>query len=182
MSWTIDLSHSEINFKVRHMMISNVRGQFEQFSGSVNFDEANPVLTTVDIQVEISSINTNEEKRDAHLRSADFFDAENYPVMTFQSKKVEQVDENNARLIGDLNIRGVSREITLNVEYLGKAKSPWGTTSAGFTAAARINRKDWDLTWNVALETGGWLVGETIDIEIALELVEVAEPVMAVAA
>lgn len=182
MSWTIDLSHSEINFKVRHMMISNVRGQFEQFSGSVNFDEANPVLTTVDIQVEISSINTNEEKRDAHLRSADFFDAENHPVMTFQSKKVEQVDENNARLIGDLNIRGVSREITLNVEYLGKAKSPWGTTSAGFTAAARINRKDWDLTWNVALETGGWLVGETIDIEIALELVEVAEPVMAVAA
>ena len=102
--------------------------------------------------------------------------------MTFQSKKVEQVDENNARLIGDLNIRGVSREITLNVEYLGKAKSPWGTTSAGFTAAARINRKDWDLTWNVALETGGWLVGETIDIEIALELVEVAEPVMAIAA
>lgn len=182
MSWTIDLSHSEINFKVRHMMISNVRGQFEQFSGSVNFDEANPILTTVDIQVEISSINTNEEKRDAHLRSADFFDAENHPVMTFQSKKVEQVDENNARLIGDLNIRGVSREITLNVEYLGKAKSPWGTTSAGFTAAARINRKDWDLTWNVALETGGWLVGETIDIEIALELVEVAEPVMAVAA
>lgn len=182
MSWTIDLSHSEINFKVRHMMISNVRGQFERFSGSVNFDEANPILTTVDIQVEISSINTNEEKRDTHLRSADFFDAENHPVMTFQSKKVEQVDENNARLIGDLNIRGVSREITLNVEYLGKAKSPWGTTSAGFTAAARINRKDWDLTWNVALETGGWLVGETIDIEIALELVEVAEPVMAVAA
>lgn len=182
MSWTIDLSHSEINFKVRHMMISNVRGQFERFSGSVNFDEANPALTTVDIQVEISSINTNEEKRDAHLRSADFFDAENHPVMTFQSKKVEQVDEANARLIGDLTIRGVSREITLNVEYLGKAKSPWGTTSAGFTAAARINRKDWDLTWNVALETGGWLVGETIDIEIALELVEVAEPVMAVAA
>ncbi len=182
MSWTIDFSHSEINFKVRHMMISNVRGQFERFSGSVNFDEANPALTTVDIQVEISSINTNEEKRDAHLRSADFFDAENHPVMTFQSKKVEQVDEANARLIGDLTIRGVSREITLNVEYLGKAKSPWGTTSAGFTAAARINRKDWDLTWNVALETGGWLVGETIDIEIALELVEVAEPVMAVAA
>lgn len=181
MSWTIDLSHSEINFKVRHMMISNVRGQFERFSGSVNFDEANPALTTVDIQVEISSINTNEEKRDAHLRSADFFDAENYPVMTFQSKKVEQVDENNARLIGNLTIRGVSREITLNVEYLGKAKSPWGTTSAGFTAAARINRKDWELTWNVALETGGWLVGETIDIEIALELVEVAEPVLAAA-
>jgi polyisoprenoid-binding protein YceI len=102
--------------------------------------------------------------------------------MTFQSKKVEQVDENNARLIGDLTIRGVSREITLNVEYLGKAKSPWGTTSAGFISAARINRKDWDLTWNVALETGGWLVSEIIDIEIALELVEVAEPVIAAAA
>ncbi|MCU0489184.1 MAG: YceI family protein [Anaerolineales bacterium] len=178
MSWTIDLSHSEINFKVRHMMISNVRGQFERFSGSVNFNEANPALTTVDIQIETASINTNEEKRDAHLRSADFFDAENHPLMTFKSKRGELVDETNARLIGDLTIRGASREIALNVEYLGKAKSPWGTTSAGFTAAARINRKDWDLTWNVALETGGWLVGEAIDIEIALELVEVTEPVV----
>lgn len=175
MPWTIDFAHSELNFKARHMMISNVRGNFERFTGAVNFDEANPTLTTVDIQIETASINTNEEKRDAHLRSADFFDSEKFPYMTFTSKQVEVVSETEARLTGDLTIRGVTRPVTLDVDFLGKALAPWGVASVGFSAATRINRKDWDLTWNVALETGGWLVSDMIDISIELELMEVKE-------
>jgi polyisoprenoid-binding protein YceI len=121
MSWTIDFSHSELNFKARHMMISNVRGNFDKFTGAVNFDETNPAKTTVDIKVETASINTNEEKRDAHLRSADFFDSEKFPFMIFKSQKVEVIDETNARLLGDLTIRDVTRPASLDVEYLGKA-------------------------------------------------------------
>ncbi len=178
MSWTIDFAHSELNFKARHMMISNVRGNFESFTGTVNFNEANPTQTTVDIQIETASINTNDEKRDAHLRSADFFDSEKFPFMTFKSKQVEVISEAEAHLHGDLTIRGVTQPVTLDVEYLGKASAPWGVTSVGFTASTRINRKDWDLTWNVALETGGWLVSDIIDISIELELMEVKEAIL----
>ncbi len=175
MIWQIDFAHSEINFTVRHMMISKVRGQFESFSGTVNFDEQNPTNTTVDITVDLKSINTREEQRDNHLRSADFFDVENYPVMTFKSKRVEQISENEGRLVGDLTIRGLTKEVVLDVDYAGQAASPWGTTSAGFSASGKINRKDWGLTWNQALETGGVLVGEDIKIDIELELVKQAE-------
>ncbi len=179
MTWQIDFAHSEINFTVRHMMISKVRGQFESFSGTINFDEQNPTNTTVDITVKLNSINTREEQRDNHLRSADFFDVENYPVMTFKSKRVEQISENEGRLVGDLTIRGMTKEVVLDVDYVGQAASPWGTTSAGFSASGKINRKDWGLTWNQALETGGVLVGEDIKIDIELELVKQAESVPA---
>lgn len=178
MAWTIDYSHSEVNFKVRHMMISHVHGSFDRFSGTVNFDEVNPINTSVDVQIEISSINTNEEKRDAHLRSADFFDAEKYPYMTFKSTNVNVIDESNAKLTGDLTIRNVTRPVTLNVEYLGKQKDPWGVTKSGFSASTRVNRKDFELNWNVALESGGWLVGDAVDISIELELSEVMTPAM----
>lgn len=179
MTWQIDSAHSEVNFTVRHMMISKVRGQFEKFSGDILFDEENPTNTTVDIQIDLASINTKEDQRDNHLRSADFFDVENHPVMTFKSKRVEQISENKGQLIGDLTIRGVTKEVALDVEYAGQAQSPWGTTSAGFSATGKINRKDWGLAWNQTLETGGVLVGEDIHIAIELELVKQAEPVAA---
>lgn len=157
------------------MMISKVRGRFENFSGTVNFDESNPTNTTVEIAVDLNSINTRDEKRDGHLRSADFFDVENYPTMTFVSKKVEQTDEFNGRLIGDLTIRGVTHEVALDVQYSGTAKSPWGTVSAGFSAKGKVNRKEFGLNWNAALETGGVLVGEDVEIAIELEIVKQPE-------
>ncbi|MCA9924062.1 MAG: YceI family protein [Anaerolineales bacterium] len=172
MSWQIDSAHSEINFSVRHMMISKVRGTFESFSGSVNFDESNPTNTTVDISIDAAGINTREDQRDGHLRSPDFLNADEFPTLTFKSTKVEQIDENNGKLYGNLTIRGVSKPVVLDVEYAGQAKSPWGTTSAGFSAKTSINRNDWGLTWNQALETGGILVGDKIAIEIELELVK----------
>lgn len=175
MSWQIDSSHSHINFTARHMMISKVRGSFESFSGTVNFNEENPVNSTVEIAVDLSSINTRDAQRDGHLKSPDFFDVESHPTMRFVSTRVEQIDENNGRLIGDLTIKGVTHEVALDVEYAGVAKSPWGTQSAGFSATGSLNRKDWGLNWNQALETGGVLVGEKISIEIELELVKVAE-------
>ncbi len=175
MSWQFDPAHSEINFSARHMMISNVRGRFEKFTGQVNFDEANPANSSVAVQIEPASLNTREAQRDAHLRSPDFFDVEKYPTITFESTKVEVLDPHHARLTGDLTIKDVTRPVTLEVEYAGLSKSPWGTTNAGFTASTKINRKDWGLTWNVALETGGWLVGEEIKIDLEIEIVKQPE-------
>jgi polyisoprenoid-binding protein YceI len=172
MFWQIDPAHSHIQFSIRHMMISKVRGSFEKFSGNITLNEANPVQTTVDIKVEIASVDTREPKRDAHLRSADFFDSEVYPYMLFKSKRVEVLDSNHAHLIGDLTIRDITREVVMDVEYEGKAKSPWGKTSVGFTGTTKINRKDWNLTWNQSLETGGVLVGDEVEISIELELIQ----------
>jgi polyisoprenoid-binding protein YceI len=175
MNWQIDNAHSEVNFTVRHMMISNVRGRFESFSGEVNFDEQNPANTTVEVQIDAKSINTREPKRDNHLRSQDFLFAEKYPYLIFRSKRVEITGKNRARLIGNLTVRNITREITLNVEYSGQAKSPWGTTSAGFSATGTLNRTDWNLTWNQALETGGVLVGDEIKFNIEVEIVKQPE-------
>jgi polyisoprenoid-binding protein YceI len=175
MSWQIDLSHSHIQFSVRHMMISKVRGRFEQFSGNVELDEQNPANSRVEVQIEAASIDTKSADRDKHLRSPDFFDAEQFPYLTFKSKRVEQIDATHGRIIGDLTIRDVTREVVLDTEYAGQAKSPWGTTSAGFSAETKINRKEWGLNWNVALETGGWLVSDEITISIELELVQQVE-------
>jgi polyisoprenoid-binding protein YceI len=175
MSWKIDPAHSEINFAVRHMMISKVRGQFEQFNGTVEFDEQNPVNTKVDVKIDAASINTKEQQRDGHLRSADFLNAEKYPYLTFKSSQVELTGKNTARMSGDLTIQETTRPVTLDVEYAGMAKSPWGATSAGFSARTKINREDWGLTWNVALETGGWLVGKEIEIFIDVELIKETE-------
>ncbi|MFZ1399427.1 MAG: YceI family protein [Candidatus Promineifilaceae bacterium] len=175
MAWQIDSSHSHVNFTARHMMISKVRGAFEKFSGTVNFDEANPTNTTVNIEVDLSSINTRDAQRDGHLQSPDFFDVANYPTMKFVSTRVEQVDANNGRLFGQLTIKDVTKEVVLDVAYAGVAKSPWGTESAGFSASGNLNRKDWGLTWNQTLETGGVLVGDKINLEIELELVKQAQ-------
>ena len=172
MSWKIDPAHSEINFTVRHMMISNVRGRFETFTGTVEFDQQNPANSSVDVQIEAASINTRESQRDNHLRSADFFDAENFPYLTFKSKKVEVVDDSHGRVIGDLTIRGVTKEIVLDTEFNGMSQSPWGFSSAGFSAATKFNRKDWGLAWNMALETGGVLVSDEIKVNIDIEIIE----------
>jgi polyisoprenoid-binding protein YceI len=175
MSWQIDNAHSEINFTVRHMMISNVRGSFERFTGSVNFNPDDPTQSSVEVQIAADSINTREAKRDGHLKSPDFFNAEKYPYLTFKSTRVDVVDATHARLTGNLTIGEVTRPVTLDVEYAGMSKSPWGTFSAGFTASTRISRKDWNLNWNVALETGGWLVGDEIKIDLEMEIVQVPE-------
>jgi polyisoprenoid-binding protein YceI len=175
MAWVIDPAHTEVNFTVRHMMISNVRGQFQKLSGTIEFDEANPAATTIDVQIEAASVNTREEKRDSHLRSPDFFDAAQYPYLIFKSRRVEMTDASHARLTGDLTIRDVTKEVALEVEYNGSAKSPWGTLSAGFSAKTSINRKDWGLNWNMVLETGGILVGDQINISIELEIVKQPE-------
>ncbi|HML21922.1 MAG TPA: YceI family protein [Aggregatilinea sp.] len=172
MAWQIDNAHSAVQFTVRHMMISNVRGMFDKFEGTVDLDENNPENTTVHVVIDTASINTRQEQRDNHLRSGDFFDAENYPQMVFESTRVERTGEDTAKLHGNLTIRNITKPVVLDVEYVGQAKSPWGTTSAGFNASAKINRKDWDLTWNQGLETGGVLVGDDIKINIELELVK----------
>ncbi len=175
MAWQIDSSHSHIQFSVRHMMISRVKGTFETFSGTVALDEANPNNTVVNVSIDATSINTREAQRDGHLQSADFLDVATFPALTFASTKVEQTDATHAKLHGNLTIRDVTRPVVLDVEYVGQAKSPWGTVSAGFSATTKINRTDWNLTWNQALETGGILVGEEIAIEIDLELVKQPE-------
>jgi polyisoprenoid-binding protein YceI len=177
MTWQVDTSHTHINFTARHMMIAKVRGEFMKYDINVDFDKEAPTNTTVDVRIDAASINTRDPQRDAHLRSPDFLNAEVYPFLIFKSKRVEQTDANHGRLIGDLNIRDLTREVVLDVEYAGLAKSPWGTMSAGFSASTTINRKDWGLTWNQALETGGWLVGDQINIEVEVELVQVAEEI-----
>ena len=179
MTWQIDYAHSDISFTVRHMMISKVNGRFTDWSGTIDFDPQNLANTTVDVTVQLASIDTREQQRDDHLRSPDFFNVSDYPEMRFKSTGVEQDDDDEGKLYGELTIRGITKPIVLDVEYAGQAQSPWGTTSAGFSAVATINRKDWELTWNQALETGGVLVGEKIKIEIELELVQQLEAVPA---
>ncbi len=182
MFWKIDNSHTRANFAVRHMRISWVRGSFDKIEGDIEFDAQNPQATRVDVKILAESINTGDAQRDAHLKSPDFLNVEKYPYLTFKSKKVEVLDANHAKLIGDLTIRDITREVVLDVEYAGMVKNPWGATSVGFTAVTQINRKDWNLTWNVALETGGVLVGDMVNITIELELVQQASPESAEAA
>jgi polyisoprenoid-binding protein YceI len=174
MSWQIDSAHSQIQFSVRHMMISNVRGRFENFTGVVEFNEQDLTQSKVDVQIEAASVNTREAQRDGHLKSPDFFNADKYPYLTFKSRRIEKTDATHGRVVGDLTIRDVTKEAVLNVEYAGQAKSPWGTTSAGFSATTKINRKDWGLTWNQTLETGGVLVGDEISVNVDLEIVKQA--------
>ena len=175
MSWIIDPAHTRATFSAKHMMITNVHGQFNEVEGTVDFNEQDPTRSTVDVKIAAASINTREEKRDAHLKSADFFDVEKYPYLLFKSTRAEKTSENTGRLYGNLTIRDVTKPVVLDVEYNGQAKSPWGTLSAGFTATAKINRKDWGLNWNVALETGGVLVGDAVTINLEVEVVKQAE-------
>ncbi len=183
MSWIIDSSHTRVGFTARHMMITNVHGEFEKVNGTVEFDEENPERSAVEVQIEAASINTRDANRDAHLRSADFLDVENHPYLTFKSTRIEKKSDEHGLIHGDLTIHGVTHPVVLDTQFHGKSKSPWGTTNAGFEATTKISRKEWGLTWNVGLETGGWLVSDHINIRIELEIIkqEVAEAAAATA-
>lgn len=177
MTWQVDKSHSHIYFNARHMMISKVRGSFEEFDIDIDFDPQNPAKSVITTTIAADSINTRDERRDTHLKSPDFLDAAKYPTLTFKSTRIEQTDANHGKLYGDLTIAGATNEVVLDVTYAGVQTTPWGGQAAGFSGTTSINRKDWGLEWNVALETGGWLVSDTINIEIELELVPVQEEV-----
>src|SRR5579863_1692654 len=158
MAWEIDPAHSEATFAVKHMMFTTVRGHFNVLSGHLNIDEQHPENSWVDAQVDATSIDTRSDYRDNHLRSADFFDVEHYPALTFKSKKVEHVKDNEYNVLGDLSIRGVTKPVLFKAEYNGKGKNPYGVVVAGLAAKTKINRKEWGLNWNQGLESGGVLV------------------------
>ena len=172
-TWQIDPAHSLVEFSVRHMMVSTVKGRFTDVKGSIAFDPADLSRSSVEVAVGAASITTGDDQRDAHLRSADFLDVERFPTLTFTSTRVEPVGASaqRARIFGQLTLHGVTREVVLEAELNGSGQTPYGTTVAGFTAHTTINRKDFDLTWNVALETGGWLVSDTIKINLEVEAV-----------
>ncbi len=170
--WNIDPAHSRAEFTVRHMMVTKVRGSFEDISGWLEFDEANPANSHVEATIQVNSITTNAEDRDTHLRSPDFFDVENYPTMTFKSTAIEVTGDQVGKVTGDLIIRGTTRQVTFDVEFFGTAASPFGDHRAGFTGTTKINREDFGLTWNVALEAGGVLVGKDVTINVDLQVVE----------
>jgi polyisoprenoid-binding protein YceI len=169
--WDIDTSHARAGFKVRHMMVSHVRGELGPVSGSVLIDEQRPERSRVEVSIDVRALDTREPKRDEHLRSADFFDVEKHPSVTFVSTQVAPAKDGGFQLTGDLTIHGTTRSVTLEVEPLTPAiADPWGNVKRGASAKGSINRKDFGLTWNVALETGGILVGDQVAIEIELEL------------
>ena len=168
-TWTLDPAHSSIEFSAKHMMISTVRGRLGEVNGELIVDERNPANSTVEVTVDIAGLTTNEASRDTHLRSADFFDAENHPEATFRSTRVEPLSEDRFRVTGDLTIRGTTRSITLDVEREGEGVDPWGNVKAAFAASTTLNRKDFGLNWNVALEAGGVLVSDKIKLEISVQ-------------
>ena len=174
MAWNIDAVHSQATFSVKHMMISTVRGQFNVLSGKLELHEAHPENSWVEAEVDVASINTRDAKRDGHLVSADFFDAAQFPKITFKSTKVEPVGNNEYRVTGDLTIHGVTKQETFHAEYSGQLKDLYGMQRAGFSVKGTINRKDFGLNWNVALESGGVLVGDKVNIEIDLAAVQQA--------
>jgi polyisoprenoid-binding protein YceI len=172
--WNLDGTHSGINFAVRHMVVSKVRGRFAAFVGTLDLDDADLTQSTIDVTIDASSIDTGTVQRDDHLRSADFFDVEKFPTLRYRSKGIERLSEAHFRVIGDLTIRDVTREVPLDVEYGGRGKDPWGNERAGFSARAAIDRKDFGLRWNQALETGGVLVGDKVEIDLDLQTVKAA--------
>jgi polyisoprenoid-binding protein YceI len=172
-TYTIDPAHSSAQFSVRHMMISNVRGGFGGVKGTVVYDPENPSESTIEVEIDAATINTLEAQRDAHLKSADFLDVERYPVLTFKSKKVETAGSDEWKVIGDLTIHGVAREVVLQVEGPSEeTKDPWGNIRMGVSARTKIKRSDFGLTWNAALETGGFLVGDDLKIELEVSLIK----------
>lgn len=173
-TWTIDATHTEVAFAVRHLMISTVRGRFGAVTGSVTIDEQNPKASTIEATIDVTSIDTRQEARDNHLRSADFFDVENHPTMHFVSKRVEGNIASEFLLVGDLTIRGSTQEVTLAVTNEGRGIDPWGNDRVGVSATGKIKRSDFGLVWNQALEAGGVAVGDEVKLSLDLELVRQA--------
>ena len=171
--WIIDASHSEISFKVKHLMITNVKGVFKEFGASIYTTGEDFMTSEIDFFMNAATIDTRDAKRDEHLKSADFFDVENYKEITFVGNSYDKVDDDGSyELYGDLTIKGITKQVKLDVEFGGVMIDPWGNEKAGFTINGKINRKDWGLVWNTALESGGVLVGEDVRISCELELLK----------
>lgn len=173
-NWVLDPTHSEIVFKVKHLMITNVKGEFRKFNASLSSDGNSFNNAAVSVSIDAASVFTNEENRDNHLKSADFFDVENNKEITFTGTSFTKVDDENFTLKGNLTIKGVSKEISLAVEFGGVNKDPWGNEKAGFSVSGKFNRKDFGLNWNAALETGGVLVSEEVKLNAEVQFVKQA--------
>ncbi|WP_235734352.1 YceI family protein [Nocardioides alcanivorans] len=169
--YTIDPSHTGIAFQARHAMVTNVRGAFKEFQGTAHIDSANPAGSRVDLTIAVDSVDTGSADRDGHLASADFFDVENHPTITFTSTSVE-ADGDDWAITGDLTIKGVTKSVTVPFEFVGSAQDPFGNTRVGFEGEVAVNRKDWGLTWNAALETGGVLVSEKIKLKFDVSAIK----------
>ena len=174
--WVIDPSHSEIAFKVKHLMITNVKGTFSEYNASIYTTGEDFMTAEVDFWMDPNSVSTNDNKRDEMLKSAEFFDVNNHKEITFTSNTIEKTDSDGSyELWGDLTIKGITKKIKLDVEFGGVMKDPWGAEKAGITINGKINRKDWELNWNMALEAGGFLVGDTVNISCEIELLKLEE-------
>jgi polyisoprenoid-binding protein YceI len=178
-TYKIDTSHSHTGFAVRHLVIAKVRGEVATRAGSIDLDDADITKSSVKVAIDVASISTKDEKRDAHLRSADFFDVEKFPKLTFVSSQVVAEGGKVTKLIGDLTIRDVTKQVTLEVEDEGRAKDPWGGDRAAFSAKTKVNRHDYGLKWNMALEAGGVMVGDTVEITLDIEAVGAAAAIAA---
>ncbi|MGA7172679.1 MAG: YceI family protein [Candidatus Dormiibacterota bacterium] len=182
MSWKVDNAHTSVEFSARHMMVSTVKGHFNDFTGEVEIDPQDLTRSWAKAKIQASSVDTREERRDAHLRSADFFDVEKFPVISYRSGRIESRGDNRFLVQGELTIKDVTRAVELAVEFLGMQTSPYGFQVAGFEVSGSLSRKDFGLNWNVALETGGWMVGDEIKLRIDAEVDEVVAAEAALAA
>lgn len=174
-TWKFDSAHTLVGFSARHMMVTTVRGSFAPPTGKLEFDPEHPENAQVEATIDTTTVNTGVTDRDNHLKNPDFLEVDKFPTITFKSTKIEVTDDNEGKVTGDLTVHGVTRPVTLKVEYLGQVNSPFGDKRAGFTASTKINREDFGLTWNVAMEAGGVLVSKDIKIELEVEAVLVTE-------
>ncbi|TJZ63171.1 polyisoprenoid-binding protein [Sphingobacterium olei] len=170
-TWNLDKAHSEIEFKVRHMMISSVKGQFHDFDITVDNSSEDVVNAGIEVSIQTESINTKNEQRDQHLKSGDFFDVETFKTITFQSTDIEKVTDDEFNLTGNLTIKDITKSVTFKVEFGGIAKDPWGNKKVGYTVIGKINREEFGLTWNAALETGGVMVSEDVKFQADVQFV-----------
>jgi polyisoprenoid-binding protein YceI len=172
--YRIDPGHSRLGFVARHAMIAKVRGHFGDVDGTLQIDADDPTRSSASVRVAVASVSTGDAQRDGHLRSPDFFDVDTYPELTFTSTRIDQVDDETFRVHGDLTIRGITKPVTIDVEHTGVALDPFGNLRAGFEGKAEVNRKEWGLTWNAALETGGLLISEKIKLELDISAIKTA--------
>jgi polyisoprenoid-binding protein YceI len=170
--YTIDPTHSEVGFSVRHAMVTTVRGRFKEFAGTLHLDGEDPAKSSAELTIQVTSIDTNQAQRDEHLRTNDFFDAGTHPEITFRSTSAERVDDDEYRLTGDLTIKGTSRPVTLDLTFNGSAKDPFGNTRVGFEGSTKVQRADWGLSYNAALETGGVLIGDKVTLSFDISAIK----------